>query len=86
MIAFHSKEMYIWNITKSMTGKVPMFGKFLASATVLLVLGLGAGCSFTNSSRQIVALTTPALDEELNAMLDSMACELLQSKHQSSTT
>lgn len=35
---------------------------------------------------QIVALTTPALDEELNAMLDSMACELLQSKHQSSTT
>ena len=35
---------------------------------------------------QIVALTTPVLDEELNAMLDSMACELLQAKHQSSTT
>lgn len=35
---------------------------------------------------QIVALTTPALDEDLSAMLDSMACELLQAKHQSSTT
>ena len=35
---------------------------------------------------QIVALTMPALDEDLSAMLDSMACELLQAKHQSSTT
>ena len=67
MIAFHSKEMYIWNITKSMTGKVPMFGKFLASATVLLVLGLGAGCSFTNSSRQIVALTIDPADARVIA-------------------
>ena len=35
---------------------------------------------------QIVALTTPALDEELNAMLDSMACELLRSAQSHSTT
>ena len=35
---------------------------------------------------QIVALTTPALDEELNAMLDSMACELLLSAQSRSTT
>lgn len=35
---------------------------------------------------QIVALTTPVLDEELNAMLDNMACELLQTAHQKSTT
>lgn len=35
---------------------------------------------------QIVALTTPALDEELNAMLDSMACELLLSAQSHSTT
>ena len=35
---------------------------------------------------QIVALTTPVLDEELNAMLDNMACELLRAKHQNSTT
>lgn len=35
---------------------------------------------------QIVALTTPALDEELNAMLDSMACELLHSAQSHSTT
>ena len=35
---------------------------------------------------QIVALTTPVLDEELNAMLDNMACELLQAKHRNSTT
>ena len=50
-----------------MTGKVPMFGKFLASATVLLVLGLGAGCSFTNSSRQIVALTIDPADARVIA-------------------
>ncbi len=31
---------------------------------------------------QIVAVTTPALDEELSAMLDSMACELIQTAHQ----
>lgn len=35
---------------------------------------------------QIVALTTPVLDEELNAMLDNMACELIQTAHQNSTT
>lgn len=35
---------------------------------------------------QIVALTTPALDEELNAMLDDIACELLQAAHQKTTT
>lgn len=35
---------------------------------------------------QIVALTTPALDEELNAMLDSIACELLRSAQSHSTT
>ena len=35
---------------------------------------------------QIVALTTPALDEELNAMLDSMACELLETAHSNPTT
>lgn len=35
---------------------------------------------------QIVALTTPVLDGELNAMLDNMACELLQTAHQKSTT
>ena len=35
---------------------------------------------------QIVALTTPALDEELNAMLDSMACELLRSAQSHSST
>ena len=35
---------------------------------------------------QIVALTTPALDEELNAMLDSMACELLRSAQSHSAT
>lgn len=35
---------------------------------------------------QIVALTTPVLDEELNAMLDNMACELLCSDHSPSTT
>ena len=35
---------------------------------------------------QIVALTTPVLDEELNAMLDSMACELLRSAQSHSTT
>ena len=35
---------------------------------------------------QIVALTTPVLDEELNAMLDNMACELLQATHRNSTT
>ena len=35
---------------------------------------------------QIVALTTPALDEELNAMLDSMACELLETAHSKPTT
>lgn len=35
---------------------------------------------------QIVALTTPALDEELNAMLDGMACELLLSAQSRSTT
>lgn len=35
---------------------------------------------------QIVALTTPELNEELNAMLDSMACELIQTAHQNSTT
>lgn len=34
---------------------------------------------------QIVALTTPVLDEELNAMLDNMACELLCSDHSHST-
>lgn len=34
---------------------------------------------------QIVALTTPVLDEELNAMLDSMACELLRSAQSHST-
>lgn len=34
---------------------------------------------------QIVALTTPVLDEELNAMLDNMACELLYSDHSHST-
>ena len=34
---------------------------------------------------QIVALTTPALDEELNAMLDNMAFELLCSDHSHST-
>lgn len=34
---------------------------------------------------QIVALTTPALDEDLNAMLDSMARELLQKAHPNST-
>ena len=44
-----------------------MFGKFLASATVLLVLGLGAGCSFTNSSRQIVALTIDPADARVIA-------------------
>lgn len=35
---------------------------------------------------QIVALTTPVLDEELNAMLDNMACELLFSDHSHSPT
>ena len=35
---------------------------------------------------QIVALTTPVLNEELNAMLDNMACELIQTAHQNSTT
>ena len=35
---------------------------------------------------QIVALTTPVLDEELNAMLDDMACDLLQTARQKSTT
>ena len=35
---------------------------------------------------QIVALTTPVLDEEMNAMLDNMACELIQTAHQNSTT
>lgn len=35
---------------------------------------------------QIVALTTPALDEDLNDMLDSMACELLRSAQSPSTT
>lgn len=35
---------------------------------------------------QIVALTSPALDEELNAMLDSMVCELLHSSQSHSTT
>ena len=35
---------------------------------------------------QIVALTTPELNEELNAMLDSMACELLRSAQSHSTT
>lgn len=35
---------------------------------------------------QIVALTTPALDEEMNAMLDSIACELLRSAQSHSTT
>lgn len=35
---------------------------------------------------QIVALTTPVLDEELNAMLDDIACELLQAAHQKTTT
>ena len=34
---------------------------------------------------QIVALTTPVLNEELNAMLDNMACELLCSDHSHST-
>lgn len=34
---------------------------------------------------QIVVLTTPVLDEELNAMLDNMACELLCSDHSHST-
>lgn len=35
---------------------------------------------------QIVALTSPALDEELNAMLDSMVCELLHSSQSHFTT
>lgn len=35
---------------------------------------------------QIVALSTPVLDEEVNAILDSMACELLCSAHPHSTT
>lgn len=35
---------------------------------------------------QIVALATPMLDEEVNAMLDSMACELLHSEPSQATT
>ena len=35
---------------------------------------------------QIVALTTPALDADLSAMLDSMACELLETAHSNPTT
>lgn len=35
---------------------------------------------------QIVALSTPVLDEEVNAILDSMACELLRSAQSHSTT
>ena len=35
---------------------------------------------------QIVALTTPALDADLNALLDSMACELLETAHSNPTT
>lgn len=35
---------------------------------------------------QIVALTTPALDADLSDMLDSMACELLETAHSNPTT
>lgn len=35
---------------------------------------------------QIVALTTPELDADLSAMLDSMACELLETAHSNPTT
>lgn len=35
---------------------------------------------------QIVALATPVLDEELSTMLDSMACELLETAHSNPTT